>query len=313
MDNSISVIICVYTEERWNQIIAAIQSVKSQTYQPQEIIVVVDHNQQLENKLSQIEGIIVTKNTQEQGLSGARNSGVAITRGNIIVFLDDDAAADSFWLEKLIVVFDDPSVIGAGGNIIPNWDHKEPSWFPTEFQWVVGCSYRGMPTSIKPIRNPIGGNMAFRRSVFDKIGGFRIGIGRIGVTPLGCEETEWCIRAIEAFPSSVVLYIPDACTYHFIPIQRETWQYFLRRCYAEGLSKAKIACYVKVSASLSSETQYILRTLPTGIIRVIRNSFIHHDIRFLSQIVAIICGLFATVYGYFIGKMHYHDFSGIRP
>ncbi len=66
---------------------------------------------------------------------------------------------------------------------------------PEEFYWVVSANYRGMPPSGAHVRNLLGGNMSFRREQFDVVGGFRSDIGRgAGKRPLGCEETEFCIR-----------------------------------------------------------------------------------------------------------------------
>lgn len=67
-------------------------------------------------------------------------------------------------------------------------DARQP-WLPREFMWTVGCSYRGLPTFPTAIRTPIGDNMSFRRSAFTQAGPFTEGIGRLGTTPLGCEET----------------------------------------------------------------------------------------------------------------------------
>src|SRR5439155_54307 len=77
---------------------------------------------------------------------------------------------------------------------------ERPTWHPPEFGWVVGCSYRGLPVEPAPVRNLIGCNMSMRRELFDAVGGFTHGIGRIGTIPLGCEETEWCIRVRQRFP-----------------------------------------------------------------------------------------------------------------
>src|SRR5260370_3129049 len=100
--------------------------------------------------------------------------------------------------------------------------NKEPRWFPEEFYWVVGCTYRGMPGSVAQIRNPIGANMAFRREVFDVVGDFRSEVGRVGTHPVGCEETELCIRVRQHWPHGVFLYQPQACVSHRVPINRAT-------------------------------------------------------------------------------------------
>jgi GT2 family glycosyltransferase len=235
----ISVIVCAYTEDRWSDMLAAVGSLKAQTLPPREIILVIDHNPALfERSRQQFNGCTVIENHEAQGLSGARNSGLAVAQGDVIAFMDEDATAAPDWLETLASGYVDPNVLGVGGAIVPVWASGRPAWFPEEFDWVVGCTYRGMPTTTTPVRNLIGCNMSFRRTVSEQIGGFRDGIGRVGTHPVGCEETEFCIRANQRFPGKKFLFAPEARVFHNVPAKRANLQYFRARCYAEGLSKA---------------------------------------------------------------------------
>src|ERR1019366_4796017 len=98
----VSVVICAYTEERWHELIAAVKSVRTQTVAPREIIVVIDHNQALfERVQANISGITLVENHEPRGLSGARNSGISCSQGSLIAFLDDDAIAEPDWIERL--------------------------------------------------------------------------------------------------------------------------------------------------------------------------------------------------------------------
>ena len=262
-----SVIICAYTEDRWDDLIASVESVKLQTLPPREIIVVIDHNPGLLKRVQeQVPGVVVVENTQARGLSGARNSGIAVAQSRIITFLDDDAMAAPGWLMSLSEAFTDPQVLGSGGPVIPLWLEGEPAWLPEEFNWVVGCTYRGMPITSKTIRNPIGANMSFRREVFEAVGGFRSEIGRVGIRPLGCEETELCIRIRQRWPERSFLYQPRASVFHRVPGSRTCWRYFCSRCYSEGISKAFVSQYVGAKDSLASERIYTFRTLPQGVL-----------------------------------------------
>jgi GT2 family glycosyltransferase len=302
--DQVSVIICAYTEKRLDDLIAAVESVQKQTCPPNEIIVVIDHNASLLRQVQDhISDVTVIENMGVRGLSGARNSGLAIAKSPLIAFLDDDAVAAPDWLELLCAVFTDSPVIGVGGAVIPHWLHKRPSWFPEEFCWVVGCTYRGMPQTVSQIRNPIGANMAFRQEVFDVVGGFRDGIGRIGTRPLAGEETELCIRASQHWPEKVFLYQPQAKIYHGVPSHRATWRYFRSRCYAEGLSKAIISKYVGTKDALSSERRYVLQLLSQGILQGLTRVFLHFDIAGFLQAIAIIAGLLLTIAGYITGTV----------
>jgi glycosyltransferase involved in cell wall biosynthesis len=98
----ISVIISAYTEKRWNELCAAVESAQNQTLSPREIIVVVDHNPiLLERARAQFSDVIVLENQNTQGASGAKNTGIEAAQGDIIVFLDDDAVATPDWLQML--------------------------------------------------------------------------------------------------------------------------------------------------------------------------------------------------------------------
>ncbi len=301
---TISVIICAYTEERWHNLTAAIASIQQQTVPPCEIILVIDHNTRLlERVRTKMHGVIVIENTERRGLSGARNCGIAIAKGTLIAFLDDDAIAKPDWLMRLCHCCEDPLVLGTGGTVQPLWQGKRPAWFPEEFFWVIGCSYRGLPQKLAVVRNPYGGSTCFRREVFEGVGGFTNGIGRVGSRPLGGEETELCIRARQHWPQRHFLFDPQAVIHHCVPSQRATWRYFRSRCYAEGLSKALIAMCVGAKGGLGSERSYTLRVLPSGVVRGVINALVHLDRGEFMKACAIICGFAITTAGYLVGTI----------
>jgi glycosyltransferase involved in cell wall biosynthesis len=301
---AVSVIVCAYTQRRWKTLLDAVASVGRQTQPALETIVVIDHDSDLlERAASTLRDARVIGNTGQCGLSGARNTGVTVARGEIVAFIDDDAIADDTWLEELVRAYDDPRVIGAGGVARPRWeDGTAPRWLPQEFYWTIGCSYRGLPTEAAPIRNPIGANMSFRKAVFDRTGGFTSGIGRVGSTPLGCEETELSIRARQAHPGGVVLHVPTASVEHVVSTERLSWGYFRARCWAEGLSKALVTEEVGSTDALSSEWTYTLRTLPTGVLRGLLDG-VRGDLTGLRRSGAIVAGLLVTVAGYVRGRL----------
>jgi hypothetical protein len=279
-------------------------SLRHQELQPREVIVVIDHNPALlERARSTFQDAVVIENTDERGLSGARNSGIAIAQGAIIAFLDDDAAATPTWLSRLITGYDDPQVAGIGGAIEPYWLTAKPRWFPDEFNWVVGCTYRGMPLTTAPIRNQIGANMSFRRDVFESIGGFRNGVGQIGASMLRCDDTEFGIRVGQRWPQHATLYEPSAIVHHRVPASRACWAYFRTRCYTEGLAKALITQLVGTQDGLASERTYTFRTLPSGVARGLRDALVGGDRGGLGRAAAIVAGLALTTAGYLRGTL----------
>lgn len=303
--SDVSVIICAYTEARWEDLVAAVESIRQQEAPAREIIVVVDHNPRLLDRVrSHLRDIVVVENQEAQGLSGSRNSGIAVAHHPIIAFLDDDGVAAPDWLSRLTTHYQVDDVIGVGGSIDPMWLDKRPSWFPTEFNWVVGCTYKGMPETVAPVRNMIGCNMSFRREVFDAVGGFTHGIGRVGTRPVGCEETELCIRVNQRWPQKLLLYDPAALVLHRVPSARGRWSYFCSRCYSEGLSKALVAREVGKRDALSSEKSYVTRILPVGIARgLVQVVALRNPSAGLGQIITIIAGIIITSFGYMQGTL----------
>lgn len=129
-----------------------------------------------------------------------------------------------------------------------------------------------------------------RRDIFAEVGGFRNGLGRIGVRPLGGEETELSIRAKSHWPQHIFLYEPQAKIHHRVSPSRTTLSYFLARCYSEGLSKTAIARIVGTQKGLASERSYTLITLPLGIARGLSDALIHRDFAGFLRACAIVIG-----------------------
>jgi glycosyltransferase involved in cell wall biosynthesis len=304
---NISVVICTYTEKRWDTLVAAITSVQQQSLPPYQIIVVSDNNPVIAACLracsSCFPGIIVAEHTGTPGISGARNEGVALAAGDIVAFIDDDAVADEDWLFRLAQHYEDRRVLGVGGKVLPQWTGKRPRWFPAEFDWVVGCSYRGLPHRARPVRNFIGCNMSFRREVLAAIDGFQDTLGRIAAHPVGCEETDLCIRICQHWPDGILLYDPRAVVRQIVPASRENWRYFLSRCFFEGRSKAILARLVGSRAGLSAERRYTLQTLPSGILLGLYDSIAHRDWYGIARASAIVAGLLYTTAGYLVASI----------
>ncbi len=299
---TVSVVICIYTEARWDALTAALASL-TEPPTPTEVIVVVDHHPELFQRVRDaFPEVVAVVNDGPRGLSGARNRGVATAKGEVIAFLDDDAAADKEWLHHLVRPFAEFRVVAVGGAVRPEWEAHPPRWLPEEFYWVVGCSYRGLPVTRGEIRNPIGANMAFRREVFTGIGGFHASVGRIGILPAGCEETEICIRLRQRWPDARIVYEPRAVVLHRVPRQRLTWRYFHSRCYAEGHSKAVVSELVGSGDGLASERTYTFRVLPSGVIRSLAYALTHADIASVARALAICSGLATTTLGYLQGR-----------
>ncbi|HET8955190.1 MAG TPA: glycosyltransferase [Solirubrobacterales bacterium] len=295
---TISVVICAYTLDRLDVMGEAIASLRAQTLAPHEVILVVDHAPELlEEARRRWPELKIVANREQQGLSGARNTGVAEADGEVVAFLDDDAMAAPEWLAHLADAYADPAVLGAGGAVHPRWLEQRPGWFPPEFDWVVGCTHSGMPQRAEPVRNLVGANMSFRRAPLVEVGGFSHDLGRVGTLPVGCEETDLSIRVHQRWPESEIRYDPAAEVEHVVPGTRGELRYFLDRCRAEGRSKAVLAGMVGSEDGLSSERSYVRRTLPAGVLRGLRDAA-RGDAGGFSRVAMIFLGLAATSVDY---------------
>ena len=307
----ISVVICVYTEDRWEDILAAVSSVRAQSRPALETLLVVDHNPALLDRLTreykdveETGEVRVLANAGPRGLSAGRNTGIAVSRGEVIAFLDDDAVAEREWLRYFAEAYTDPKVMAVGGRTMPIWaSGRRPAWFPEEFDWVVGCTYKGLPPGRVQVRNVLGGNASFRRTAFDAAGGFATGIGRDGdKRPLGGEETELCIRLTRARPDAVLLIDDRSVIHHRVPAVREHFGYFRTRTYAEGLSKALVARSVGADKGLESERRYTTRVLPAGVARGLRDAVLARS-GGAGRAGAIVAGVFTAAGGYVVGSV----------
>ena len=95
----VSVVICAYTERRWQQTRAALESALRQEPAPAEVLLVVDHNAELADRARlEFTSVSVLENAGTQGRSGARNTGLKAATQPVTAFLDDDAEARPGWL-----------------------------------------------------------------------------------------------------------------------------------------------------------------------------------------------------------------------
>jgi GT2 family glycosyltransferase len=296
MSADFAVVIGTFHERRWVRLSEAVASLRRQTLPPREIVVVVDHNRALLRRAArELEDVLVVENREPRGLRGVRNSGLEAASASYVAFLDDDARAPEHWLELLAGPYDDPEVAGVGGPSLPVWESGRPSWFPEEFDWVVGCTYRGMPLARQEVRNLWGNNMSFRRELVVALGGFRIGYS--------CDETELCIRLRQRWPEKRLILVPEARIMHHVEGSRTTIRRFVWRCYFEGGSKAVIAALLGATDALASERVYTREVLPHAVRRSIGEFVSGRDRAGVARAGCILAGLTAAAVGYGVGRI----------
>ena len=282
--------ISTYTEERFQDVRRCVESLKNQTRKPDEIVLVLDPiNDLVSFYRTRMYNEVKIVESPGFGLSNARNKGISEAKGDVVAFIDD-AWADKRWLENLLRNFEDEKVWVAGGKIVPVFDKERPRWLAEELNWIVGCTYKGMPETKAVVRNPIGANMAFRREVFDVAGKFRSEVGRYSKKLLGSEETELCMRLKKIKPEVKVIYDPSAVVYHRVPESRAKRSYALRRAYYEGYSKAILS----KEYELQTEKNYT-KTLLKGMLKsILKGRFSEY---FGILLVFVVVGL-----GWLFGK-----------
>lgn len=310
-DADVSVVVAAWSLDAKADLEACAAALAAQTVAPREVLFVIDHNPELATWASRHLGrVTVLGNTHERGVVGGRNTGLEAASGSIVAFTDDDAAPEPGWIAGLLDAFADERAVGVGGALDPAWVGPEPRWLPTEFYWVFGCSYRGLPTAKAPIRNAIGANMAVRREALEAVGGFSAGVAprelRLGGKVLSAghalDDTSLGIRVAAAFPDAYWLYQPTARVRHKVAAGRTTLRYFLVRNFEEGEGKAALAGAVGAEAGLAAERRHLLVTIPLGFLRGF-GELLRGDPYGPVRSLALVAGTAAAAAGYGFARL----------
>jgi GT2 family glycosyltransferase len=309
---AVSVVICAYTEDRWPLLLRSVASVQAQSQAPEEIILCVDHNEALFERCrgqwaDQTDDrssvpVRVLANKYEGRLGSARNTGTEIACGDIVAFLDDDACADPTWLQRLIVPYDDPSVVAVGGAPLPEFEGSRPPWFPFEFDWVFGCAYAGLPEKQAPVLRLIGANMSVRRGALTDIGGFHSD---------NHDDMDMCHRLKHHRPSDQLVYEPMAQVQHFVPAVRTSWGYFWRRCFFVNKGKVEAQRQMENAGNLSADVSFVGRALSRGVSKGLRQA-LRGDAWGAARAGAIVAGIVLAGSGHVVGTWRWHRIRGRR-
>ena len=163
----------------------------------------------------------------QQGKSYALNAGIREARGDILAFIDDDVTVDPTWLHHLTVCLHNGEWAGAGGRVLPQQTFAPPSWLAFEEPHVLGpfALFDLGPEACELAQTPFGNNMAFRKDVFEKYGGFRTDLGPRPGSEIRSEDAEFGRRLLDA--GERLRYEPSAVVYHEVPERRLQKSYFL--------------------------------------------------------------------------------------
>ncbi|MBQ8959022.1 MAG: glycosyltransferase family 2 protein [Bacteroidales bacterium] len=164
-----------------------------------------------------------------QGLSFARNRGIEESRGDVLVFLDDDSYIQENYLHNLQQQLSShPDADAFGGKIAPVFESGEaPKWLSKwNYSWVSAIDMGDKVRRFEGKAFPIGANMGIRRSTLDKTGAFNTQLGRSKKNLMGGEEKDLFERIQRQ--GGAIYYFPDVLVHHVIPPSRTTSDYVRR-------------------------------------------------------------------------------------
>jgi len=237
----ITVILCTYNRSR--SLAKTLQSLAASTV-PDSVtweILVVDNNSNdqtrevVEEFSHRYPGRFRYLFEPRQGKSYALNAGTREAQGDVLAFTDDDVTVEPAWLQNLTAALDGGEWAGAAGRTLPPSSVSPPHWLALEGPYsmasILALFDRG-PEARELTEAPFGANMALRRAMFEKHGGFRTDLGPTAGSEIRGEDTEYCQRLMKA--GERLRYEPLAVVHHEIPDNRLKKKYFLAWWFAYG-------------------------------------------------------------------------------
>ena len=247
--NRFSVVICTYRRAAF--VGKAIESLFQQRYPKDKFEIIVvnndspDDTEQVIAPYQQRSPVPFTYLVEKRnGLSHARNAGIAQAQFEFVAHLDDDATACPNWLASFNNVINEHHALVVGGRVEKVFEEgfTPPAWFHFQYiQGFFGLNYRewGKKESVFRIRYPRyigGGNSVYAKWLYRHFGGYDPRLGRDGKTLLAAEETY--LNLVLDRHGVPIFYSDDAVIDHFIESSRVTRQHIRKKAYWSGISNA---------------------------------------------------------------------------
>lgn len=165
-----------------------------------------------------------------QGHSHARNRAIAESKGDYIIWIDDDVIVD----KRFLVAYSDafemfPDADFFGGPIIPWFEAAPPQWIARHLDSIAGAfALKKEEDTLGRITSdnlPFGANLVTKRTLFEK-NHFDPRLGRIGNQLTSADETTFIGNAISSGSSGI--WVSSALVKHFVPKERMTVGYLYR-------------------------------------------------------------------------------------
>jgi len=238
--------IIIPTHNRVDSLLQTIKSLFNLDYSKKDYEIIIVDNASSDNtqlavtKLAREKKINNLKLIKEEslGLHYARHTGAKISKGELLIFTDDDAIVDKQLLKVYVDAFlKHPKMVAAGGPVKPFWENKPPQWLidyigDKKVFYLLSLMDLGNKFILDKERFFFGVNMAIRRKILFEVGGFNpclIGDVYVGNGESGLNQKLWQ-------KGMLIGYIPEAVVYHHIPPERMTATYFKHRMANEGAS-----------------------------------------------------------------------------
>jgi glycosyltransferase involved in cell wall biosynthesis len=255
----VSVIICTYTMDLYDDFQEAVESIFDQTHDDVELILVSDGSEavheQMQADYGDMSDVVVTMTEENVGVSAARNHGLQQATGDVVAQMDDDALADPEWVAELVRVYEETDAIAVGGKITPEWVAGKPRFLPEEFYWLIGVNDRWFAEPMEEVRNTYASNISFKREVIEELGGFDPNVGRKGDREIQATESEIGTRLRQEFDRGVI-YNPEAKVAHKIFDYRTEREWIAKRAFWQGYSKRVLEVLLP-EASTDEESEFL--------------------------------------------------------
>lgn len=160
------------------------------------------------------------------GLNGARNRGAAVAGGDVLAFLDDDTLVSPGWAQAMLSAFERHPCAGVGGKVKLQLTGPPPPWLAVRRYYLAEYDLGQEPHWLKGDPVPVGANCAVRRSDFERMSGFHLGLDRIAGSLVSNGDTEFFRRLRAA--GGRLRYEPNATVVHSVPADRLTVDFFLK-------------------------------------------------------------------------------------
>lgn len=298
----VSVVICTYTMDRYDVFTEAVESALAQTYNPIEVVLVIDGNPEVYERavedFSEHKNVVISDNEENQGISYSRTRGAELASGEIVAFIDDDGVAKKDWIAKHIQTYEETDAVAVAGYVAPCWQREKPDFFPEEFYWLVGCTELGFAEDGEEVRNGYGSNVSYKRNVFLDVGGYDMNTGRKGDRHIQAHEAPVGIRIREAYGQGVV-YVEDAVVHHKLFDYRGEFRWLVFRSFWQGFSKRVME--LLYPGAQGNESAYLKDLAGNRIPTRLKRAMLRPSLAEAQRIVAIVVFTAAVGLGYAYG------------